>query len=280
MVNRMARRDPALYPLSFILVGIAGVTGYFAMQKAFEPDVERRFSQRVNVWDGEDKHEVEPGTVAAFKYRYKTRDGHMEDAMPTMNVEVRKVGQTGSCGRKGRGTKADAGHYHLLHCTTPPPPRCAPGTSASAWSVRCCSSPVILRCNRSRTATTSTTPPKWSRCDARQRRGAGARAGGRRAHRCCRLPSLALPDPRCSQVPCPPIGVRWYQKNMARKRKDQKSQDERVRCASEVQCSVQYESVMRHVADHCRRRRTRAAVGMMFNREATALSVGPPQVHS
>lgn len=30
MVNRMARRDPALYPLSFILVGIAGVTGYFA----------------------------------------------------------------------------------------------------------------------------------------------------------------------------------------------------------------------------------------------------------
>lgn len=29
MVNRMAKRDPALYPLAFIMVGIAGATGYF-----------------------------------------------------------------------------------------------------------------------------------------------------------------------------------------------------------------------------------------------------------
>lgn len=29
MVNRFAKRDPALYPLAFIMVGIAGVTGYF-----------------------------------------------------------------------------------------------------------------------------------------------------------------------------------------------------------------------------------------------------------
>jgi hypothetical protein len=30
MVNRFARRDPALYPLSFVIVGIFAVTGYFA----------------------------------------------------------------------------------------------------------------------------------------------------------------------------------------------------------------------------------------------------------
>lgn len=29
MVNRFAKRDPALYPLAFIMVGIAGATGYF-----------------------------------------------------------------------------------------------------------------------------------------------------------------------------------------------------------------------------------------------------------
>jgi len=38
-------------------------------------------------------------TVAAFKYRYKARDGSIEDAMPTMNVEVRKVSATATAAR-------------------------------------------------------------------------------------------------------------------------------------------------------------------------------------
>jgi hypothetical protein len=51
-------------------------------------------------------------SVAAFKYRYKTRDGTMEDSMPTMNVEVRKVSQ--AVGRVGgeMTSNADAvSHY-------------------------------------------------------------------------------------------------------------------------------------------------------------------------
>lgn len=67
------------------------------MKKAFEPDAERRFVGRVNPWEKEDQHDTAPGTVAAFKYRYKTRDGHMEDAMPTMNVDVRKVSAGAVC---------------------------------------------------------------------------------------------------------------------------------------------------------------------------------------
>ncbi|CAK9784601.1 hypothetical protein CC85DRAFT_270110 [Cutaneotrichosporon oleaginosum] len=92
-VNRMARRDPALYPLSFIMVGIAAVTGYFMMSKTTETGLDRSMQARgmVNPWDDESKHEVQAGQTAAFKYRYKTRDGHMEDGYPTMNVDVRKV---------------------------------------------------------------------------------------------------------------------------------------------------------------------------------------------
>lgn len=89
----MARRDPALYPLSIIMVGIAGVTGYFFMTKASNVSgVERNLRESlVNPWDDESKHDVTPGQVAAFKYRYKSRDGHMEDGYPVMNVDIRKV---------------------------------------------------------------------------------------------------------------------------------------------------------------------------------------------
>lgn len=50
----------------------------------------------VNPWDDSSKHDVTPGQVAAFKYRYKSRDGHMEDGYPVMNVDIRKVGGVGT----------------------------------------------------------------------------------------------------------------------------------------------------------------------------------------
>lgn len=59
----MARRDPALYPLSFIMVGIAAVTGYFMMAKTTETGLDRSMQQRgmVNPWDDESKMEVQAG---------------------------------------------------------------------------------------------------------------------------------------------------------------------------------------------------------------------------
>ncbi|BEI81490.1 hypothetical protein CcaverHIS002_0206500 [Cutaneotrichosporon cavernicola] len=92
-VNRMARRDPGLYPLAFIMVAVATVTGYFLMSKTTEPEEGRRMLARgmVNPWDDVNKQELGAGQVAAFKYRYRTRDGHMEDGYPTINVDVRKV---------------------------------------------------------------------------------------------------------------------------------------------------------------------------------------------
>ncbi|WRT68731.1 uncharacterized protein IL334_005711 [Kwoniella shivajii] len=92
-VNRFAKRDPALYPLSIIVTGILGVAGYFFMTKASEPDATRQLMATgvVNPWDNKNKHDVHPSQTAQFKYRYKTRDGHMEDSHPTMNHTVQSL---------------------------------------------------------------------------------------------------------------------------------------------------------------------------------------------
>lgn len=59
----MARRDPALYPLSIIMVGIAAATGYFMMAKTTETTLDRSMQARgmVNPWDDESKQEVQAG---------------------------------------------------------------------------------------------------------------------------------------------------------------------------------------------------------------------------
>jgi hypothetical protein len=45
----------------------------------------------VNPWDDQAKHDVAPGSVAAFKYRHRTRDGHYEDSLPALNSETKVV---------------------------------------------------------------------------------------------------------------------------------------------------------------------------------------------
>ncbi|WWD19360.1 hypothetical protein CI109_103819 [Kwoniella shandongensis] len=97
-VNRFAKRDPALYPLSAIVVGIFGVAGYFFFTKASEPDATRKLAQTgmVQPWDNAAKHDTHPSSVAQFKYRYKTRDGHYEDAHPTLNQTVESLKENAS----------------------------------------------------------------------------------------------------------------------------------------------------------------------------------------
>ncbi|KAK4689635.1 hypothetical protein P7C73_g466, partial [Tremellales sp. Uapishka_1] len=87
-VNRFAKRDPALYPLSFIVVGIIGVAGYFFMSKASQPEADKAFIARgsiVNPWDDKSKHDTHPSSVAAFKYRYMNKAGVMEDSPPAVS---------------------------------------------------------------------------------------------------------------------------------------------------------------------------------------------------
>lgn len=36
-------------------------------------------------------HDLTISATAAFKYRYKTRQGHMEDSLPTLNEDTRTV---------------------------------------------------------------------------------------------------------------------------------------------------------------------------------------------
>lgn len=48
----------------------------------------------VNPWDDQAKHDVAPGSVAAFKYRHRTRDGHYEDSLPALNSETKVVRTT------------------------------------------------------------------------------------------------------------------------------------------------------------------------------------------
>ncbi|WWC90370.1 uncharacterized protein L201_005303 [Kwoniella dendrophila CBS 6074] len=92
-VNRFAKRDPALYPLSIIVTGILGVAGYFFMTKASEPEPTRKLMAEgmVNPWDANKKQDLMPSQTAQFKYRYKTRDGHFEDAHPTLNHTVEQL---------------------------------------------------------------------------------------------------------------------------------------------------------------------------------------------
>ncbi|WVW85253.1 hypothetical protein I302_107291 [Kwoniella bestiolae CBS 10118] len=97
-VNRFAKRDPALYPLSIIVTGILGVAGYFFMTKASEPEPTRKLMSTgmVNPWDAQNKQDLGPSQTAQFKYRYKTRDGHYEDAHPTLNQTVEHLKQDAS----------------------------------------------------------------------------------------------------------------------------------------------------------------------------------------
>ncbi|ORY32148.1 hypothetical protein BCR39DRAFT_524347 [Naematelia encephala] len=87
-VNRFAKRDPALYPLSFIVVGALGVAGYFFMSKTTEVEPHKKLVRDgiVHPWDDASKHDTHPSQLAAFKYRYKTRQGHFEDADPAMGA--------------------------------------------------------------------------------------------------------------------------------------------------------------------------------------------------
>jgi hypothetical protein len=92
-VNRFAKRDPALYPLSAIVIAALGVAGYFFTSKAAGTDLpERKLQQHgmVNPWDDSNKHDTR-SKVAEFKYRHKTRDGHYEDSLPTLNQDTIKV---------------------------------------------------------------------------------------------------------------------------------------------------------------------------------------------
>ncbi|RSH85712.1 hypothetical protein EHS25_003853 [Saitozyma podzolica] len=92
-VNRFAKRDPALYPLSFIVVGAFAAAGYFFMTKSAEPDAQRSLVRggMVNPWESTDKQDTHPSAVAAFKYRHKTREGHYEDSLPALNEDVRNL---------------------------------------------------------------------------------------------------------------------------------------------------------------------------------------------
>ncbi|KAK1920996.1 hypothetical protein DB88DRAFT_501821 [Papiliotrema laurentii] len=91
-VNRFAKRDPALYPLSAVVVGALAVAGYFFTKKSTQPDAARQLMRHgvVNPWDDESKHDT-GGAVANFKYRYRTREGHYEDHAPALNTEVRTL---------------------------------------------------------------------------------------------------------------------------------------------------------------------------------------------
>ena len=44
----------------------------------------------INPWDDSNKHETR-SKVAEFKYRHKTREGHYEDSLPTLNQDTIKV---------------------------------------------------------------------------------------------------------------------------------------------------------------------------------------------
>ncbi|RXK36931.1 hypothetical protein M231_05764 [Tremella mesenterica] len=63
------------------------------MSKASEPEPHRALVQNgmVNPWDHKDSHDVHPSSTAMFKYRHKTREGHMEDSLPALNEDVRKL---------------------------------------------------------------------------------------------------------------------------------------------------------------------------------------------
>ncbi|WVO14591.1 hypothetical protein L204_102226 [Cryptococcus depauperatus] len=97
-VNKFAKRDPALYPLSLIMTGMLGVAGYFFWKKSTEPDATRKLmaSGMVNPWDSSEKLDTHPSSVAQFKYRYKTRDGHFEDGYPTLNQTVEHLKEGGA----------------------------------------------------------------------------------------------------------------------------------------------------------------------------------------
>lgn len=46
-------------------------------------------------WESSDKHDT-AGKVAEFKYRYKSREGHMMDAAPTLSSQTVKVSSDSS----------------------------------------------------------------------------------------------------------------------------------------------------------------------------------------
>lgn len=62
------------------------------MTKASNPDPAKAFMQTNSVvqpWEA--NTDTHPSATAAFKYRYKTRQGHMEDSLPTLNEDKRTV---------------------------------------------------------------------------------------------------------------------------------------------------------------------------------------------
>lgn len=76
---------PALKCRQYILI--------ISTSKATGTDLPERKLQMhgmVNPWDDQNKHET-LSKVAEFKYRHKTRDGHYEDSLPTLNQDTIKV---------------------------------------------------------------------------------------------------------------------------------------------------------------------------------------------
>jgi len=64
------------------------------MNKAADRDPAKKFMQggtTVQPWEDSSKLDIQPSQVAAFKYRYKNREGVMEDSLPTMNEDVRTL---------------------------------------------------------------------------------------------------------------------------------------------------------------------------------------------
>jgi hypothetical protein len=92
-LNRFAKRDPALYPLLIVVGGIFCTAGYMLSNKATNTEPAKAFMRGkvVNPWEDDSKLDVHPSQVAAFKYRYHSRDGSMEDSPPTMNSSLRTL---------------------------------------------------------------------------------------------------------------------------------------------------------------------------------------------
>ncbi|KAJ9100212.1 hypothetical protein QFC20_003956 [Naganishia adeliensis] len=92
-LNRFAKRDPALYPLLIVVGGIFCTAGYMLSSKATNTEPAKAFMKGkvINPWEDDSKLDVHPSQVAAFKYRYKSREGNMEDSPPIMSQSLRTL---------------------------------------------------------------------------------------------------------------------------------------------------------------------------------------------
>ena len=79
---------PGLHTSPFVL-RYARLTA--SKSSAVDPAKKFMTGSPTNNWEDSSKLDVHPSQVAAFKYRYKNKQGVMEDSLPTMNSEIRNV---------------------------------------------------------------------------------------------------------------------------------------------------------------------------------------------